>query len=105
MPATCKAPADLARPPSATAGSLNVAQFARDLLDAREDDIYRRVHGEVDRILLPEILDRVGGNQVLASQVLGIARSTLRGRISDLGMVIAKRVLPEGSDGSETASS
>jgi nitrogen regulation protein NR(I) len=104
LPANCRAPAEVARPRTSAGGGLNVAQYARELLDANEDDIYRRVHGEVDRILLPEILERVGGNQVLASQVLGIARSTLRGRISDLGMVIAKRVLPEPGDGGEIGS-
>jgi two-component system nitrogen regulation response regulator GlnG len=99
LPASCKAPPEIARPRTSNGGNLNVAQYARELLDAKESDIYRRVHGEVDRILLPEVLERVGGNQVLASQVLGIARSTLRGRISDLGMIIAKRVLPEeGTD-------
>jgi nitrogen regulation protein NR(I) len=95
LPPGCGASPAAAAPRAAPSGSLNVSQFARDLLDGGEGDIYRRVHGEVDRILLPEVLERVGGNQVLASQLLGIARSTLRTRISDLGMIIAKRVLPE----------
>ena len=80
-------------------GVLNVAQFARQLADAGEEDIYRRVHGEVDRILLPLILEHVDGNQVTASQMLGIARSTLRAKIGDLGMTIARRVLPEAGRG------
>ena len=95
LPPGCRATPAASAPQAAPSGSLNVSQFARDLLDGGEGDIYRRVHGEVDRILLPEVLERVGGNQVLASQLLGIARSTLRTRISDLGMIIAKRVLPE----------
>ena len=40
-----------AAPRAAPSGSLNVSQSARDLLDGGEGDIYRRVHGEVDRIL------------------------------------------------------
>jgi nitrogen regulation protein NR(I) len=104
LPVSCRTAGDVARPRASSGGSLNVAEYARELLDAKELDIYRRVHGEVDRILLPEILERVGGNQVLASQVLGIARSTLRGRISDLGMVIAKRVLPEETAGDNAGS-
>jgi two-component system nitrogen regulation response regulator GlnG len=95
LPPGCGDVAPAGTPPVATSGTLNVSQYAGQLLDAGEDDVYRRVHGEVDRILLPEVLERVGGNQVLASQLLGIARSTLRTRISDLGMIIAKRVLPD----------
>jgi two-component system nitrogen regulation response regulator GlnG len=96
LPATCREPAPAAAAARAGGeGSLNVAQIARSLLDADEGDIYRRVHGDVDRILLTEVLERVGGNQVIASQHLGIARSTLRSRISDLGLTIAKRVLPD----------
>jgi len=96
LPASCHAPPDVpAASDALPAGSLNVAQYAGQLLDAGEADIYRRVHGEVDRILLPQILDHAGGNQVVASGLLGIARSTLRAKINDLGMIIAKRVLPE----------
>jgi nitrogen regulation protein NR(I) len=99
LPAACRQSQNRVVPVSATAtGTLAVAQFARDLLDAGEPDIYRRVHGEVDRILLPQVMQHVGGNQVTASQLLGIARSTLRTRMSDLGMTVSKRVLPEGEN-------
>ncbi len=97
LPASCKAvPEAPAASAALPAGSLNVAQYARQLLDAGEADIYRRIHGEVDRILLPQVLEHAAGNQVVASQQLGIARSTLRAKINDLGLMIAKRVLPEG---------
>jgi two-component system nitrogen regulation response regulator GlnG len=99
LPPSCQVSPDAGVPTALPDGSFHVAEYARNLLDAGEDDIYRRVHCEVDRILLPEIIERVGGNQVLASQLLGIARSTLRGRISDLGMTIAKRVLPDSGRG------
>ena len=100
LPASCRQPPHTIGPSAASpGGSLNVSQFASELLDAGEPDIYRRVHGEVDRILLPQVLQRASGNQVTASQLLGIARSTLRTRISDLGMTVAKRILPETSRG------
>jgi DNA-binding protein Fis len=53
---------------------------------------------EVGAVLFVLVLVRVGGNQVIASQLLGIARSTLRSRISDLGLTIAKRVLPDDGE-------
>lgn len=62
-------------------GVLNVAQRARDLIDAGQSDIYRQIHGEVDQILLAEVLRYVQGNQVLASQRLGISRTTLRTKL------------------------
>jgi two-component system nitrogen regulation response regulator GlnG len=97
LPPGCGEGASGGAPAVAPSGTINVSQYARQLLDAGEEEVYRRVHGEVDRILLPEVLERVGGNQVVASQLLGIARSTLRTRISDMGMIIAKRVLPDST--------
>ena len=60
---------------------LDIAQLVRELIDANQSDIYRRVHAEVDQILLSEVLRHVQGNQVLASQRLGISRTTLRAKL------------------------
>ena len=68
-------------------GCVNVAQLAQQLMDARSDDVYREVHAEVDRVLLDEVLGHVDGNQVLASQILGISRTTLRNKLAALGEV------------------
>ena len=76
-----------------------VAKFVCTLLESDESDIYRRVHNEIDRILLPQVLDYVGGNQTQASQRLGVSRSTLHTKISDLGLSFEKRVRPESSPG------
>ena len=72
--------------------SFSVAEFVCTLLESDESDIYRLVHNEIDRILLSEVLDYVEGNQTLASQRLGISRSTLYNRISGLGLSFEKRV-------------
>ena len=64
----------------------------RTLLAENRPDIYHKLHNEIDRILLPEVLDHVGGNQAQASELLGIARSTLRTKISDLGLTFEKRL-------------
>ena len=70
----------------------NIREFVRGLISENHPDIYHKLHGEIDRILLPEILDHVGGNQAQASEMLGIARSTLRTKITDLGLTFEKRL-------------
>ncbi len=46
-------------------------------------------------VMLPEILSHVDGNQAQASEILGIARSTLRTKITDLGLTSEKRLKAE----------
>ena len=53
----------------------NIREFVRGLISENRPDIYHKLHGEIDRILLPEMLDHVGGNQAQASELLGIARA------------------------------
>ena len=67
-------------------GSIHVAGNVQRLLRAGETDIYRQIHAEVDRLLLAEILRHARGNQVLASQLLGISRTTLRSKLDALGL-------------------
>ena len=73
----------------------NIRGFIHGLLSENHPDIYYKLHGEIDRILLPEVLDHVGGNQAQASELLGIPRSTLRNKITDLGLTFEKRLRAE----------
>ncbi|WP_020475385.1 sigma-54-dependent transcriptional regulator [Zavarzinella formosa] len=59
----------------------DVRTLTRRLLEAGEGDIYRKVLAEVDRAVLEEILRHVGGNQVHASELLGLSRTTLRNKL------------------------
>jgi DNA-binding NtrC family response regulator len=47
---------------------------------------YRQVHADVDRWLLPEVLEASAGNLSQAARSLGISRDTLRSRLRELGI-------------------
>jgi two-component system nitrogen regulation response regulator GlnG len=66
------------------AGIEALAEFTESLLQAGEPDIYRRVCQEVDRVVLEAVLRHAGGNQVKASELLGISRTTLRAKLRNL---------------------
>jgi two-component system nitrogen regulation response regulator GlnG len=95
LPASCRGPQPLHGNAASTWDVDDVRQFVRELLSENHPDIYHRLHNEIDRILLPEVLDHVGGNQAQASELLGIARSTLRTKITDLGLKFEKRLKAE----------
>ena len=61
-----------------------LAAFTRDLLRRGQREIYRQVCQEMDRAVLSAVLDSLKGNQVKASEVLGISRTTLRARLRGL---------------------
>jgi nitrogen regulation protein NR(I) len=71
-------------------GSLDVGQLVRDLLRTGESDIYRRVCLAVDRLVYDEVLRYTRGNQVHASDLLGISRTTLRTKLRSLGLALGK---------------
>jgi two-component system nitrogen regulation response regulator GlnG len=75
------------------AGGLDLADFTAGLLRAGEADIYRRVCLEVDRIVLDTVLRHVKGNQLRASELLGISRTTLRAKLRALGIAVQKHLL------------
>jgi nitrogen regulation protein NR(I) len=61
---------------------LDVRRLVRDLLAFGSPDVYRRVIAEVDRVVLAEVLRHVANNQVHASELLGISRTTLRAKLA-----------------------
>jgi DNA-binding NtrC family response regulator len=64
--------------------------------DAR--DLYAETHRELDRLLLPRVLDYTGGNQHRAALLLGIARKTLRTKLRELGLRVAHSVEADEDD-------
>lgn len=65
----------------------SVASYVRQLLETGEPNIYRRLQAEVDRLALGEVLQHMRGNQVHASERLGMSRTTLRNKLHALGML------------------
>jgi nitrogen regulation protein NR(I) len=61
-----------------------VVEFTDALLRAGEVDIYRRICQEMDRVVLAAVMRHVQGNQVKASELLGISRTTLRAKLRGL---------------------
>ena len=44
----------------------------------------------VEKPLIEAVLNRTGGNQLKAAEILGINRNTLRKKITDLGIELPK---------------
>ena len=90
-----------ARPlPASGIEALDVIPFVRRLLRDGESDLYQKVTSAVDRVILEEVLRHVRGNQVRASEILGIARNTLRSKLRAAGLAVEKQVgFDPGQDG------
>ncbi|HXJ32761.1 MAG TPA: sigma-54 dependent transcriptional regulator [Candidatus Eisenbacteria bacterium] len=86
------------KPGAAGAGTLGLEDAVRrrvwEILeqngDATTGTIYDAVIAAVERPLIELVLDRAGGNQVKAADMLGINRNTLRKKITDLGIAVRK---------------
>ena len=76
--------------PSTSDGRLEA--YIRERLRPGAEDLYASVHSQVDRLLLPIILDYTGGNQHQAARLLGIARQTLRQKLRDLGLHVTHSI-------------
>ena len=80
-----------------------VGRLVQTLLATGADDIYRRVLEVFDQLVIRDALRHVGGSQVRASEVLGIARATLRAKLQtrDRRPVGADKKLNSPGDGEE----
>src|SRR5262249_7677113 len=98
-------PPDLAEPsgePAAPAappgGRLDLEPFVHQRLGPDSRDLYKEALRELDRLLLPRVLEYTGGNQVRAALLLGGAPRTLRQKLRDLGLHAAHSVETDEDD-------
>jgi two-component system nitrogen regulation response regulator GlnG len=85
--------------PATPAGTgLDLEAFIRQRLGPEAQDLYAETHRQVDRVLLPLVLDYTGGNQHQAARLLGIARQTLRQKLRDLGLHVTHSLEADDND-------
>jgi DNA-binding NtrC family response regulator len=71
----------------------DLSRLVAELLRAGGGDVYRKASLAADRVILEAALRHAQGNQVRASELLGISRTTLRARLRALGLVVEKQLL------------
>jgi two-component system nitrogen regulation response regulator GlnG len=92
LPENLRQETSAARTPVPEGGPLDLATLVANLLRGGELDIYRKVSLVVDRVVLDAVLRHVKGNQVQASELLGISRTTLRAKLRSLDLAIEKQL-------------
>jgi len=68
--------------------------FIQERLGSDTCHLYADVHGYVDRLFLPLVLEHTRGSQHQAARRLGIARETLRRRLRELALRVTQAVEP-----------
>jgi DNA-binding NtrC family response regulator len=69
--------------------------FIGHCVDSDASDLYAETHRQIDRLLLPRVLESTSGNQHQAARRLGIARETLRRRLRELGLHVTRQLESE----------
>jgi len=69
-----------------------LAQLVEDRLQSGTANLYEEVLRRMERILLTRVLQHTGGNQLQAAKILGITRGSLRTKLRELGITIARTV-------------
>jgi two-component system nitrogen regulation response regulator GlnG len=81
--------------PPPTSGHNELEDFVRRRLAEGTETLNDEAHRELDRILLPLVMEHTRGNQLQAAKVLGVARQTLRRRLLEL------KITPRFTDGTD----
>jgi two-component system nitrogen regulation response regulator GlnG len=90
LPELTEAPGKPASPVAPAGSGFEPEAFLRQRLGPDSRDLYEEIHRELDRLVLPRVLEHTAGNQVRAAVLLGIARQTLRMKLNDLGLHVSR---------------
>jgi two-component system nitrogen regulation response regulator GlnG len=69
-------------------GHSDLECFIRKRLAEGSEELNDEAHRELDRILLPLVMEHTRGNQFQAAKILGVARQTLRRRLRELNITL-----------------
>jgi DNA-binding NtrC family response regulator len=78
---------------------LNLQAYIRQQLRDDSCDLYARVHNQLDRLLLPLVMEYTQAKLQQAARLLGIARQTLRLKLRDLGLQVTRSLEAEEEEG------
>ena len=79
--------------------ALDWDRFIVERLDAGSRDVYAECLAVLERQLLTRVLERTGGNQLRAAELLGITRGSLRHKLRALGLTIERGVSADDDRG------
>ena len=79
--------------------ALDWDRFIVERLDAGSRDVYAECLAVLERQLLTRVLERTGGNQLRAAELLGITRGSLRHKLRSLGLTIERGVSADDDRG------
>lgn len=74
--------------PPSKSGHNELEDFVRRRLAEGSDMLNDEAHRELDRMLLPLVMEHTRGNQFQAAKILGVARQTLRRRLLELKITL-----------------
>ncbi|OHB77835.1 MAG: Fis family transcriptional regulator [Planctomycetes bacterium RBG_16_64_10] len=67
-----------------------LAEFVKTAIARGETDLYRRALEHFDRLLISSALRQTGGQQNRAAEILGLSRATVRAKLRNMQLSVAK---------------
>jgi two-component system nitrogen regulation response regulator GlnG len=92
---TALTPGTVEGAPAAGRPALDWDRFITERLEAGSRELYSESLAVMERQLLTRVLERTGGNQLRAAELLGITRGSLRHKLRALGLTIERGVSAE----------